>query len=79
MNALKNAEDQKRDELYVKLYAFYEEHDKSKLQGVPKLVDYAMYNGVEALNEKLYMKYNAGISTERYVCVVLIVIVLIPL
>jgi len=62
--SLLRTEEMKRDEIYVKLHAFYENYDRAKLAGIQKIVDFAMFKGVHVLNQKLMMKYGEDLGDD---------------
>eukprot|EP00924_Labyrinthula_sp_SR-Ha-C_P006728 snap_masked-scaffold_29-processed-gene-2.57-mRNA-1 protein AED:1.00 eAED:1.00 QI:0/-1/0/0/-1/1/1/0/853 len=58
--------DQERVMLEKRVKKFYNKFDKSKLnkEDITRIVDYAMYHGVDKLNYKLVNKYGEGIKSE---------------
>lgn len=60
-------EEKERKELEQKLKKFYEKHTEVEMssEDVGRLVSFAMFHGVESLNEKLVGKYGEGIMDEK--------------
>lgn len=56
-------DEEQRQILFGQLEGFYRKHDPSKLGSLQKLVDFAIYRGVEQLNEKLRLKYGEDLTS----------------
>mmetsp|Transcript_17060 Transcript_17060/g.19408 ORF Transcript_17060/g.19408 Transcript_17060/m.19408 type:complete len:401 (+) Transcript_17060:249-1451(+) len=52
-----------RDDLLNRLKAFYTKHNKPVLKGIEKIVDYALQEGEEKLNQKLMNQYGEDLDS----------------
>jgi len=58
-------ESNQEQKLRKALVSFYEKHDPSKIDNIHKLLRFAKYHGIEALNEKIESKYGVGVMQPK--------------
>lgn len=51
-----------KEEIETRLVKFYKKHDQSKLNSLEKLVNFAVYRGIDMLNSRLMAKYGEDLS-----------------